>query len=204
MTVKQLWSISLLCALFAHVVQAQPVLSVVPSVSGSNIDWHVLIAPDPDLFSNTGPSGVPPNTTGGSMAVELAFAIDDAELLGVDVNTAAWESESFGSNPFTGTFTEGLWLDLIGDRTFGAFGSIFFTSGDPVEIFNIMTDGIPATLRYGEAASGSFGLGDIIAQASEAYHYTGSLTVPEPSAILLGVVGLVVASLGLTRGRTAV
>jgi hypothetical protein len=201
MTVKQLWSISLLCALFAHVVQAQPVLSVVPSVSGSNIDWHVLIAPDPDLF---GPTGNPPDVLGGSMAVELAFAIDDAELLGVDVNTVAWDASNFGNNPFTGTPTEGLWLDLIGDRTFGAFGSVIFTSGDPVEIFNIMTDGIPATLRWGTAASGDGVLGARIAQGGENYDgYTGSLTVPEPSAILLGVVGLVVASLGLTRRRLA-
>ena len=71
MTFKQLLCISFFCALMVHAVHAQPVLSVSPNVSGGNIDWHVFIAPDPSLFG-----GMPP---GGSMAVELAFAIDDAE-----------------------------------------------------------------------------------------------------------------------------
>jgi hypothetical protein len=197
MSLKQLLGISLLGAIVAQTAQAQPVLSVSPIVSGSNIDWHVLIAPDPSLFV----VNMPP---GGSIAVELAFAIDDAELLSVDVNTAAWDFETTAVNPFTGMLTEGLWIDTIGDRTFGAFGSIFFTSGDPVELFNIMTAGIPATLRWGVAASGDNALGARIAQAGINFDgYTGSLTVPEPSAILLGVVGLVAVSLRLIRRRPA-
>jgi hypothetical protein len=200
MNTKQLASVALACFLGTHLAQAQPVLSVIPSVNGNDVEWHVLIAPDPDLF---GPTGNPPEVLGGSMAVELAFAVDDAELLGVDVNTVAWDTETSGFNPFAGMNTSGLWLDEIGDRTFGAFGSIIFTSGDPVELFNIMTEGVPATLRWGVAASGDGVLGARIAQGGVNFDgYTGSLTVPEPSTVLLGMMGLIAAGWSSRRLRT--
>ena len=117
MSVQRTACIALLCALAAQSSHAAPILSVTPDgLSGGNRQWLVEVAPDANLFSNN-----PPNGVGGSMALELAFAIDDAELLSVDVNTAAFDFENPGLNPFTGTVTEGLWLDLIGDRTFGAF-----------------------------------------------------------------------------------
>ncbi len=156
------------------------------------VKWLVEVAPDASLFSNN-----PPNGVGGSMAVELAFAIDDAELMGVDVNTAAWDFENPGNNPFTGTVTDGLWLDLIGDRTFGAFGSVFFTSSDPVRLFTIETStDVPASIRYGVAASGHPVNGARIAQAGQNFDgYTGVATVPEPAtAILAALAALACAS----------
>jgi hypothetical protein len=188
MKVKQLLSICLLCALSAHVAQAAPTLSVSPVVSGTNIDWHVFVSPDPALLP-------------GSIAVALAFAIDDAELSGVAVNTVAWDLALPGFNPFTGTTTNGLWLDLIGDRTFGAFGSVVFSSSSPVELFNITTAGLPATLRWGVAASGSNSLGARLSQGGQNFDgHTGSLTVvPEPGSFALGIIGLLAMSLGWLR-----
>lgn len=195
MSVQKVACIALFCALLAQSTQAAPILSVTPNgLSGGNRQWLVNVAPDPALFGG----GPPP---GGSMAVELAFAVDDAELLSVDVNTAAWDFENPGNNPFTGTVTDGLWLDLIGDRTFGAFGSIFFTSGDPVRLFTIETSAsVPASVRYGVAASGDNSLGARIAQAGQNFDgYTGVATVPEPAAVTLVV--LAALSIVMPLGR---
>lgn len=188
MSVKSLASIALLCALIAQSSQAAPILSVFPlGLNGSNNrEWAVNITPDPALLP-------------GSLAVELAFAIDDTELLDVDVNTAAWDFENPGNNPFTGTVTDGLWLDLIGDRTFGAFGSIVFAAPGPVRLFTIETlGGGDTSVRYGEAASGVPTKGDIIAQGGQNFiNYTGTVSVPEPASIAL----LAFAGLGLAIGR---
>ena len=125
------------------------------------------------------------------MAVELAFAIDDAELIGVDVQSSVWDTANPGNNPFTGTVTDGLWVDLIGDRTFGAFGSIVLNSAAPVDLFLFETSGLASTtIRYGMAASGSATLGARIAQGGINFdNYTGSTTVPEPAAAILLVFG---------------
>ncbi|MEX2093711.1 MAG: hypothetical protein WD971_13590 [Pirellulales bacterium] len=188
MSVKRMACFALLCALVAHTSQAAPILSVSPlGLNGSNNrEWAVDITPDPGLLP-------------GSMAVELAFAIDQTELLGVDVNTLAWDTENPGNNPFTGTVTDGLWLDLIGDRTFGAFGSVIFAAPGPVRLFTIETLGGGATIvRYGEAASGIPTKGDIIAQGGQSFtNYTGSVGVPEPTSAMLSAL----AFLGLAASR---
>jgi hypothetical protein len=191
MSVNKLACIALLCALTAHEAQAAPVLSVTPlGLNGSsNRDWAVDIAPDPAFLP-------------GSMAVELAFAIDDTELLGVDVNTLAWDHENPGSNPFTGTVTDGLWLDLIGDRTFGAFGSVVFNAPGPVRLFTIETlGGGDTTIRYGTAASGDANKGNIIAQFGEIFRYSGSATVPEPATTALVAMAVVALANPMIRRR---
>jgi hypothetical protein len=179
MTPKTFTAILLCVALFACAAQAAPVLSVTSLGfdPGTSHSWLVQITPDS-----------PPS----SMAVELAFAIDDAELLDVDVNTAAWDRENPGLNPFTGTLTEGLWFSLIDDQTYGAFGSIVFSSTDPVELFTIKTSNdLPQTIRYGTAASGDPVLGARICQHGTNYDgYTGSVTVPEPASSLLMLAAL--------------
>lgn len=186
MSVKSLACIALLCALIAQSSQAAPTLSVFPlGLNGSNNrEWAVDVTPDSALLP-------------GSMAVELAFAVDSTELLGVDVNTVIWDTANPGNNPFTGTVTNGLWLDLIGDRTFGAFGSIVLTTPGPQRLFTIETLGSGLTsVRYGEAASGVPTKGDIIAQGGQNFvNYTGTVSVPEPtSAVLLALAALVFAA----------
>jgi hypothetical protein len=182
--------VALLCALVAQVAQAAPDLQVFPlGLNGSNNrEWAVDIALDPI----GGPT---------SVAVELAFAIDHTDLVGVAVNTAIWEAENPGNNPFTGTVTNGLWLDLIGDRTFGAFGSAIIATFDPTRLFTIETLGSGlTTVRYGVAASGS-DLGSIIATVDVYSGYTGSVTVPEPASGLSAIAGCAVAGLCGSRRR---
>jgi hypothetical protein len=170
-------------ALGAHIAHAAPSISVAPigfSIEGNRV-WNFQIVPDPDL---------------GPLAVELAFAIDHTDLVGVDVNTSVWDTENPGNNPFTGTETTGLWVDLIGDRTFGAFGSIVLTEPGPVELFHIETAGSGlTTLRWGVAASGHPSRGARIAQevdgvAQNFDGHTGSITVPEPAGVMLFLLGV--------------
>jgi hypothetical protein len=188
----------LCCAFVAQVTFAAPILTVKPGpLSAGNRLWTVDVTPDASLFSNN-----PPNGVGGSIAVELAFAVDVAELNSIDVNTVAWDSENPGNNPFTGTVTDGLWLDTIGDRAFGAFGSIYFTSANPVRLFTINTSAeLDAAVRYGTAASGSASLGARIAQGGLNFDgYTGTAAVvPEPATMLLAMV--CAAAIGLVRRR---
>lgn len=178
---------AILILLLGSTAVAAPLLTVTPNGldSGGHRLWLVDVAPDPALFSDT------VEGFGGSMAVELAFAIDHTDLLGVDVNTTAWVSENPGNNPFTGTVTDGLWLDLIGHRTFGAFGSVIFTSDDPVRLFTIKTEGSGlTTIRYGSEASGDPILGARIAQGGMNFDgYSGSVTIPEPATLTWIVVG---------------
>jgi len=189
MSRRSLACLALYCALAAQVSFAAPILTVTPGPqSGGSRPWYVDITPEPSLLP-------------GSMAVELAFAVDIAELLDVDVNTAAWDLENPGNNPFTGTVTDGLWLDLIGDRTFGAFGSVIFNAPVPVRLFTIETSAeLNAAVRYGTAASGSATLGTVIAQGGQNFTgYTGTAVVPEPATATLMLAIAAVAVFGRRR-----
>jgi hypothetical protein len=180
MSAKKVVFLALCCALAVQTVQAAPILTVTPGgLSGGNRLWAVNIAPDPSLFSGGG----------GSLAAELAFSIDDpVDLLSVAIaDPAAWPNANPGNNPFTGTVTFGTYIDLVGDRTFNAYGSTFFTSSAPSHFLTITTAGSGATtLRFGVAASGNPVNGARIAQAGQNFDgYTGVASVPEPSTIVL-------------------
>ena len=100
MSLKNLLIAASLCALVAHASQAGTILTVAPlGLNGSNNrEWAVNIAQD---------------VVPGSLAAELAFAIDGANLLDVVVgNAAIWDTPLPANNPFTGTPTEGIYIDL--------------------------------------------------------------------------------------------
>jgi hypothetical protein len=183
------------CALVAQISIAAPILTVNelgPTPQGDRL-WIAQVAPDPALLP-------------GSMAVELAFAIDHADLIGVDVQSAIWDTANPGNNPFTGTVTDGLWVDLIGDRTFGAFGSIVLNSAAPVDLFLFETSGLGlTTIRYGAAASVSSTLGARITMGGQNFdNYSGSVTaVPEPAAAFLLAFSIPVAMGVGRRDRAA-
>jgi hypothetical protein len=189
MSAKKVVFLTLCCALAAQAVDASPILTVAPSgISGGNRLWAVNISPDASLFG-----GSPP---GGSLAVELAFSVDDpVDLLGVvNATPAIWDTATPGNNPFTNTITTGLYVNLINDQTFGAFGSTFLTSPSPVQLFTITTMGTGSTtLRYGTAASGTSAKGNIIAQAGQTFTYTGVVSVPEPATFALAIIGMACA-----------
>lgn len=194
MSVKNLACIALLCALVAQSSQAAPTMSVVPiGINAGNREWLVSIAPDASLFSDH-----PPNGVGGSLAVELAFTIDDpTELLSVVIaDPISWPNANPGVSPWGGIFCCGTQLDLINDRAFTAYGSTYFTSGAPSQFLKITTAGTgPTTVNWLGAYNG-FGR---IAQAGQNFDlYKGSVSVvPEPASIVM----LAIAGLALAFGR---
>jgi len=178
------WTL-LLCAFAAQSSLAAPILTVTPGgLNAGNREWFVDIAADPSLFSGGG----------GSMANELAFSVDDpVDLLNVEVGDAAiWDTPNPGNNPFTGTETDGIYIDFVNDNSFAAYGSAVVTSGDPTQFLKITTAGPGlTTLRYGTAASGDPNKGNLIAQAGQTFSgYTGVVSVPEPATALLTVMGI--------------
>lgn len=189
---------ALYCVVVAQAAHAAPTMSVVPQgLNAGNREWLVSIDPDEALFSNN-----PPNGVGGSVAVELAFSIDDpTELLSVVVaDPALWPADNPGNNPFPGGANCcGTILDLVGDRAFTAYGSTYFTTGTPKPFLKITTAGAGlTTLRYGVAAGGHPINGARIAQAGQNFDgYTGIVSIPEPTAIVLAFV----AALGVAIPR---
>lgn len=154
-------------------------------VNGANSEWQVTITP----FS-------PP----GSIAVELAFAIDGSTISSIDINATDWDFATPGNNPFGGV-TSGLDVEPSNDRFFASFGSIVFPTGAPSRFLTLRTVGTgPTTLRYGLAASGLSMGGDITAEEGMLFRgYTGSVNnVPEPAAWVLGSL-MLIGMAGLRR-----
>lgn len=191
MSAKYLAIIALLCALIAQSSQAAPTMSVVHTgLNAGNREWLVSITPDASLFSDN-----PPNGVGGSVAVELAFSIDNpTDLLSVVIaDPVSWPNPNPGNNPFTGgVFCCGTYIDLAADNTFAAYGSAYFTTGTPKSFLKITTAGSgPTTLRYGTNASAVSTKGTIIAQGGVNFFNNGGVvSVPEPASIvMLGFAG---------------
>jgi hypothetical protein len=195
--------IALLCAVAAHSSQAAPILTVTPGgLNAGNREWFVHIALDTTL----------PIGGQSSMATELAFSVDDpVDLLNVEVGDAAiWDTPNPGNNPFTNTETDGIYISLIDDNSFAAYGSAIVTSNAPTHFLTITTAGAGlTTLRYGMAASGDPVLGARIAQgvafgAENFDGYTGIVTiVPEPATATTALLAAIaVVSLHCRQRRT--
>ena len=158
----------------------QPTMTVTnngPNGSG-NLEWVVEVAPDPTLFTSTNLG------LGSSLAVELSFEIKNTDLLSVSVNNTDWPINTPGNDPFAKGVTTGVGADLSGDTVFASLLSNFFTSGNPVEVLTIETDGTDCTsLSWG----GHTVLGgtaneyetSLIAQAGQNFTgYVGTASVP--------------------------
>jgi len=167
-----------LAALWPAVAQADPELFVTYdglNPSGNN-QWQVAVAPDPTFFSNT-TSGF-----GSSLAVELAFAVTGSTIQSIQVNNVDWDVATPGNNPFTNTVTFGTRISPENDKAFTSYGSRVFLSGDPVELFTMVTLGsVVTTIDYGVAASGDGIKGATIAQSGQ--NFTTGLTLSELAAL---------------------
>ena len=100
----------------------------------------------PNLFFDAGEG----QGLGGSLDVELAFEITGSDLLSASVDPNDWPNNNPGNNPFMGTVTLGVDIDLAADTLFAALGSEFFTSAAAVEVLVIETMGSgPTTVSWG-------------------------------------------------------
>src|SRR3990172_479445 len=55
--------------------------------ASGNWQWRVSIDPDDSLYANSGPTGTPPNTVGGSVAIEIGLTFSGAPIVSVTPNT---------------------------------------------------------------------------------------------------------------------
>jgi len=187
MSLSKSFCIALLCAVAAHSSQAAPILTVAPTgINGGNRVWDVKIAQD----------SIP-----GSLAADLAFAIDGADLLSVVVGDATiWDIPLPGNNPYTGTVTEGIYIDMLNDRSFSAYGSAIVTSTTPTHFLRITTAGLGVTsLRYGTIASPVPNQGNSISNAQGTFRYSGAATIPEPASAALMFFGSIAFAFSLRR-----
>jgi hypothetical protein len=154
-------------------------------VLDANGDWQWIVSVDPDetTFADSGPNGTPPNTVGGSYAIEIGLELTGASLVGATVNTTNFDHENFGDSPFA--FGEdpadGLTIGSGADsnRLFAAVGSTFFSDGAPKEVMTITTTG-PSTvgpnLTTGITWSGAYGGNARIAEAGSNFDtFAGSI-----------------------------
>jgi hypothetical protein len=150
----------------------------------SNRLWLVEVSPDPALFSDT-PAGI-----GGSLAVELDFSVSGTDIVSATKNAMAWPEDNPGHNPFSGTITNGVVVDIVAGTVFVATGSDFFTTGNSVEVVTIVTLGSGATtLSWGghTLLTGTPGeyMSARIAQAGMNFDgYQGSLVLGEEGATI--------------------
>lgn len=164
---------ALLTVVAASAAFAQPELVVTFEGvnSAGNNTWAARIAPDPNLFWNT-TSGY-----GGSIAFELAFAVEGSEFVSITKNGVNYDFDIPGFNPFTAPdFTEGIWTSSDSTKAFASLGGRVFFPADPSphDALFFETEGDQlTTLLYGSAASGDGELGAMIAQRGLIF------TVPE-------------------------
>lgn len=192
MSWKILVSAGLLCVVVSPAFAA-PTLTVdlvrsggLPVLDASgNWQWAVSVSPDATLFTNSGPSGTPPNTLGGSVAVELGFtaATVNGNLVGVTKNATNFPSDNPGTPIGAGfpvnTNTTATGVQILGNNASVNLGSTFFTAGTPQQVAIITTKGPSSTgsLSTNLSWSGAYSGNGRIAQAGVNNDtFSGSLT----------------------------
>jgi hypothetical protein len=139
--------IILLCvAVFATAsaspVGAAPMLSFLDNNNGS---VTLQITPDAALLP-------------GSLGAETALSVQGIgiDFTGVSIaNPAVWDTANPGSNPFTGSVTDGLYLNLPLNQIFASYGSAVLNSAAPTNFLTINYTGAGSILANGSVAQGA-------------------------------------------------
>lgn len=127
----------------------------------------------------------------GSTGTELAFTVEVGGTLSIDdayvVDTATFDTENPGDNPFTGGVTEGLFTDFGANQVFASFGSGIIDAGT-YDFLTLELSGV-----------GTLSADGVVSQLGQ---LNGGLNatigfVPEPGSALLAAIGL----FGLARSR---
>jgi hypothetical protein len=194
---------AVLGAFAAQAAFAAPILTVAPGgISGGNRQWLISITPDATLFTNSGPSGTPPNTVGGSLSAELGFTVSPGSLISAVKNAANFPVDNPGNSPFPPPIN-GVQFGVVssGNNVFAALGSGFFSTATPKQFLTISTVGSGATtLSWSGAYNGKGRIG----QGGTSFDtFAGSVSVPEPASAVLAITGLA-AVLAIGRRRRAV
>jgi hypothetical protein len=203
MPIKSLTLLTFCCALAAQVCQSAPQLTITPGgIFAGNRQWLVSVIPDAALYANSGPSGTPPNTDGGSVATEIGFSVSLSNLVSVTKNVTNFPNDNpgtpIGAGFPTNTSTTNVGVQILGNNAVANLGSAFLTAAIPYQMVTITTHGSgPTKLSWFGAFSGK----GRIAQGGVNFDlYSGSVSVPEPAGIALAAIGLTGALVFRRRG----
>lgn len=134
--------------------------------TAGNWVWTVEVTPDAALFADSGPTGTPPNTVGGSVALEIAATASNRNLVSAAANTTNFDKD----NPatvvpgfaFWTAADSGVKTDVATNQLVAGLGSTFLTSGTATEAFRVHTErptstALTTTLALSGAYAGSTG-----------------------------------------------
>ena len=134
--------------------------------TAGNWVWQVNVTPDALLFADSGPLGTPPNTVGGSVALEIAATASNRNLVSAAKNAANFTAD----NPatvvpgfaFWGAADSGVKTNVATNQLVAGLGSTFLTSGTATEAFRVHTlrptsTALTTTLALSGAYAGSTG-----------------------------------------------
>ncbi|QDV75518.1 PEP-CTERM sorting domain-containing protein [Botrimarina mediterranea] len=120
-------------------VWAAPMLNFVDNNNGS---VTLQVTPDAALLP-------------GSLGAETALTVQGVgvDFIGVSIaDPAVWDFANPGSNPFTGTTTDGLYLNLPLNQIFASYGSAVLNSPAPTDFLTINYTGAGSILANGVVA----------------------------------------------------
>ncbi len=199
MSWKLLVSAGLLC------IVASPAMAV-PTASAKllgldtngNWVWSVGVTPDASLFANSGASGTPPNTVGGSVGLETGITASLRNLVSAAKNATNFPNDNpgapIGAGFPTNTNTSALGVQTLGNNVAANLGSTFFTAGTNQEALRLHVQGPTSTaLSTTVTFSGSYSGKGRIAQGGANNDTLSAATtgaVKGGNANLDGTVGL--------------
>lgn len=192
MSWKSIVTAGLLCVV-ASPVLAVPTMSVdlvrsagLPVLDANgNWQWVVSVSPDAALFQNSGATGTPPNTVGGSVGAELGFtaATANGNLVSVTKNATNFPNDNPGTPIGAGfpvnTNTTATGVQILGNNASVNLGSTFFTAGTAQQVAIITTKGPSSSgsLSTNLSWSGAYaGKGRLAQNGVNTDTFSGSLT----------------------------
>jgi PEP-CTERM motif len=134
MSWKLLVSAGLLCVLVSPAFGAPSVgANLLGLDTNGNWVWQLNASPDASLFQNSGASGTPPNTVGGSIGLEVGVAATQRNLVSAGKNSTNFPNDNPGTPIGAGfpinTNTTSLGLQVLANNAAVNLGSTFLTTG---------------------------------------------------------------------------
>lgn len=105
--------------------------------------WQVNVTPDAALFTNTGANGTPPNTIGGSVALETGIVASNRNLVSIGKNATNFPNDDPGTA--IAGFPAGPGVGMTGNNAVAFLGSNLFTAGTAQEAVRLHTAGPTST-----------------------------------------------------------
>ena len=105
--------------------------------------WSVTATPDASMFHDSGPDGTPPNTVGGSLALEVGITASDRDLVSAAANTTNFDKDNPADDiagfAFWTSADSGVKANVATNQVVAGLGSTFLTAGTATEALRVHT-----------------------------------------------------------------